>query len=119
MKFFLHLSREEQKRRLLARIEEPDKNWKFSPGDITQRQHWDEYMAAYEDAMRHTSTEHAPWYIVPADNKWFTRAVVADVIVKRLKSLKLAPPMLSKEERQGLAEAKKHLEAESPEPGGS
>lgn len=113
LKFFLHLSKEEQKRRLIARIDEPDKNWKFSLGDTTQRQHWDDYMAAYEDAIRHTSTEHAPWYIIPADNKWFTRTVVADVIVKRLKSLDLAPPMLGKEERHELATAKEHLEAES------
>lgn len=112
LKFFLNLSREEQRRRLLARIDEPEKHWKFSVGDVTQREHWDDYIAAYEDAITHTSTEHAPWYIVPADHKWFTRTVVANIIVERLRSLDLKYPTLSDAELGELAEARKQLEAD-------
>ena len=112
LKFFLNLSKEEQKRRLLARITTPEKNWKFSLTDAKERAHWDDYMRAYEDTFNHTSTEHAPWYIIPADHKWFTRTVVADVIVERLKALKLSYPVVSKEHRQHMLEAKKLLENE-------
>jgi PPK2 family polyphosphate:nucleotide phosphotransferase len=110
LKFFLNLSKGEQKRRLLARINTPEKNWKYSLADTKERGYWDDYMNAFEDALYHTSTEHAPWYIIPADNKWFTRTVVADVIVKKLKSLKLSYPRVSAEQRQHLLDAKKLLE---------
>jgi PPK2 family polyphosphate:nucleotide phosphotransferase len=112
LKFFLHLSKAEQRRRLLARIDEPEKNWKFSLSDVKERGYWDEYQKAYEDALTHTSTEWAPWYVVPADHKWFTRTVVADVIASKLKSLKLEYPQISKADRQHLLKAKKVLEAE-------
>ena len=81
LKFFLHVSKEEQKRRFLERIDEPSKNWKFSMGDVEERKLWDKYMRAYEDMIRHTATKDSPWYVVPADNKWFTRAVVAAAVV--------------------------------------
>ena len=112
LKFFLNLSKDEQKRRLLARINKPEKNWKFSINDAKERVYWDEYMHAFEDALNHTSTEHAPWYIIPADNKWFTRTVVADVIVEKLKSLKLSYPTVSKEHMKHLIDAKELLENE-------
>ena len=112
LKFFLNLSKEEQKRRLLARINTPEKNWKFSLADVKERRYWDDYMNAFEDAFNHTSTEWAPWYIIPADNKWFTRTVVADVIIEKLKSLKLSYPAVSDEHRQHLLEAKELLEEE-------
>ncbi|MGI8784609.1 MAG: polyphosphate kinase 2 family protein [Acidobacteriota bacterium] len=113
LKFFLHLSKEEQKRRFLARINTPEKNWKFSLSDAKERAHWDEYMDAFEDVFNHTSTEWAPWHIIPADHKWFTRTVVADLIIEKLKSLKLRYPVISAEHRQGLLEAKQLLESES------
>ena len=112
LKFFLNLSKEEQKRRLLARINTPEKNWKFSLTDAKERAHWDEYMQAFEEALNHTSTEWAPWYIIPADNKWFTRTVVADVIIEKLKSLKLSYPAVSKENQKPLMEGKRLLERE-------
>ena len=112
LKFFLNLSKEEQKRRLLARINTPEKNWKFSLADAKERAYWDDYMNAFEDTFNHTSTEWAPWYIIPADNKWFTRTVVADVIIEKLKSLKLSYPAVSEEHRQHLLEAKELLEKE-------
>jgi PPK2 family polyphosphate:nucleotide phosphotransferase len=112
LKFFLHLSKEEQKRRLLARIDTPEKNWKFSLADVEERAHWDGYMKAYEDAINRTSTGHAPWHIVPADNKWFTRAVIADVILAKLKSLDLRYPVAGKAHRRKLEEAKAVLEKE-------
>ncbi len=113
LKFFLNLSKEEQKRRFLARINTPEKNWKFSFDDVKERAHWDDYMSAFEDAANHTSTEYAPWHIVPADHKWFTRTAVADVIVAKLKSLKLRYPVSSKEHRRHLLKAKKLLKNES------
>ncbi len=112
LKFFLNLSKEEQKRRLLARINTPEKNWKFSLADAKERAYWDDYMNAFEDIFNHTSTEWAPWYIIPADNKWFTRTVVADVIIENLKSLKLSYPVVSEEHRQQLFEAKELLDNE-------
>ena len=112
LKFFLNLSKVEQKRRLLARIDTSEKNWKFSLSDATERTHWDEYMTAFEETFHHTSTEWAPWYIIPADNKWFTRTVVADVIIEKLKSLNLSYPAVSKEHRQHLLEAKALFENE-------
>jgi PPK2 family polyphosphate:nucleotide phosphotransferase len=112
VKFFLHLSKGEQKRRFLARIDTPDKNWKFSSQDVKERKLWDDYMAAYEDMLNHTSTDVAPWYIVPADQKWFTHLVVADVIVSKLKSLSLEYPRLSEEHMKDLLEAKQLLESE-------
>lgn len=87
IKFFLHVSKEEQKRRFLERIDQPDKRWKFSAGDVVERGHWDAYMAAYEDMIRHTATKTAPWHVVPADNKWFTRLVIAETIIDRLDRL--------------------------------
>jgi PPK2 family polyphosphate:nucleotide phosphotransferase len=113
LKFFLHLSKAEQRRRLLARIDTPEKNWKFSASDVKERGYWDDYMEAYEEALSHTSTEWAPWYIVPADHKWFTRTVVADVIVRRLKQLKLSYPKISAANREQLEKCKKILEQES------
>ena len=114
LKFFLNLSKGEQKRRLLARINTPEKNWKVSLADAQERGYWDDYMNAFEDTFNHTSTEHAPWYIIPADNKWFTRTVVADVIIEKLKSLKLSYPVVSEEHRQHLLEAKELLENGPP-----
>jgi PPK2 family polyphosphate:nucleotide phosphotransferase len=112
LKFFLHLSKEEQKRRFLARIDAEDKNWKFSDADVKERALWDDYQAAYEDALNHTSTEQAPWYVVPADHKWFTRALVADVIVQKLDSMKLTYPKLDDQRRAELAQARQMLESE-------
>jgi len=112
LKFFLNLSKEEQKNRLLSRINTPEKNWKFSLADAKERAYWDDYMNAFEDAFNHTSTEHAPWYIVPADNKWFTHTVIADVIVEKLKSLKMSYPVVSQEHQQHLHKAKELLENE-------
>lgn len=112
LKFFLHLSKDEQRSRFLERIDNPEKNWKFSFGDITERNYWDEYQAAYQDAISHTSLHVAPWYIVPADNKWFTRAAIANIIVEKLESLNLHYPDLPKEEKEKLATARKQLIAE-------
>ncbi|MBA3320611.1 MAG: polyphosphate kinase 2 family protein [Pyrinomonadaceae bacterium] len=112
LKFFLNVSKDEQKRRFLARINTPEKNWKFSLSDAKERGHWDDYMVAFEDAFNHTSTEHAPWYIVPADNKWFTRTVVADVIINKLKSLNLSYPVVSEAHMENLLKAKALLESE-------
>ena len=108
-KFYLHLSKKEQKKRFIERIDKPEKNWKFSVNDVHEREHWDGYMEAYEDMIRHTSTKQAPWYIVPADNKWFTRLIVAAALVDLLVSLDLNYPKLSKEELKQLDEAKERL----------
>jgi PPK2 family polyphosphate:nucleotide phosphotransferase len=108
-KFFLHLSKKEQKRRFLERIDTPEKNWKFSASDIAEREHWDEYMEAYEDMIRHTASEEAPWYVVPADNKWFTRMVVAAAVIETLASLDLKYPEVGKEKLKELATAKAAL----------
>ena len=112
LKFFLHVSKEEQRQRFLTRIDDPAKNWKFSLNDVHEREHWDEYMEAYEDTIRHTSSKYAPWYVVPANNKWFTRLVVASAIVTNLNALDLDYPVLGKEELQALEEAKKSLAAD-------
>jgi PPK2 family polyphosphate:nucleotide phosphotransferase len=112
MKFFLNVSKEEQKRRFLARIDQPEKNWKFSLGDAGERAHWDEYMEAFEQVFKHTSTKWAPWYVIPADHKWFTHVAVSDLIIAKLKSLKLSYPSVSEEHRQELLRAKEALENE-------
>jgi PPK2 family polyphosphate:nucleotide phosphotransferase len=112
LKFYLNLSKEEQKRRFLARIETPEKNWKFSLADAKERAHWDDYMKAYQDAFRSTSTKWAPWYVIPADHKWFTHAVVADLIIAKLKSLKLDYPKISEGHQRELLMAKEALENE-------
>jgi PPK2 family polyphosphate:nucleotide phosphotransferase len=108
-KFFLHVSRKEQKRRFLERIENPDKNWKFSASDAAERAYWDNYMEAYEDLIRHTATPEAPWYVVPADNKWFTRVVVAAAVIEALASLKLTYPSVGPEKLKELAAARRAL----------
>ena len=115
LKFFLHVSKEEQKKRFLARIDDPAKNWKFSLGDVRERDHWDEYMEAYEQTIRHTASKHAPWYVVPADNKWFTRLVVASAIVENMNALNLEYPSLSEDELEKLVEAKQALLASGPQ----
>lgn len=112
VKIFLNVSKDEQKRRFLDRIDRPEKNWKFSLADAKERAHWDEYMAAYEDAIRSTSTKYALWYVIPADNKWFARLAVAAVINQKLKSLKLAYPGVGDEQKAALAETRKALESE-------
>jgi PPK2 family polyphosphate:nucleotide phosphotransferase len=112
LKFFLNVSKEEQKQRFLARINTPEKNWKFSVNDAKERAFWDDYMDAFEDAFNHTSTEWAPWHIIPADHKWFTRAAVADIIISKLKSLDLSYPQLSEAHMQNLQKAKELLESE-------
>ncbi|MCP9790724.1 polyphosphate kinase 2 family protein [Vulcanococcus limneticus Candia 3F8] len=113
LKFFLHVSKKEQKKRFLERLETPEKNWKFSAADIRERAHWDDYMEAYEDTIRHTATPEAPWYVVPADNKWFTRIVVAAAIIDALDQLDLAYPVVSEEARQRLQDAHQALLAEN------
>ena len=109
-KFFLNVSRKEQKRRFLERLDNPEKNWKFSAADVKERQCWDDYMTAYEEMIAATSTKESPWYVVPADNKWYTRLVVAAAIVDTLKGLKLEYPQLSADERKRLTAAKAELE---------
>jgi PPK2 family polyphosphate:nucleotide phosphotransferase len=110
-KFFLHVSNKEQKKRFLERIEEPEKNWKFSVNDAKEREHWDDYMEAYEDMIRNTATKNAPWYVVPADNKWFTRVVVAAAVIDALADLDLHYPKVSDEKLKELAAAKRALNA--------
>ncbi|MBD2690837.1 polyphosphate kinase 2 family protein [Anabaena catenula] len=112
LKFFLNVSKKEQKKRFLDRIQSPEKHWKFSASDVKERAFWDDYMLAYEEVFNHTSTEFAPWYIIPADRKWFTRLIVADIICKKLQELNLQYPTLSEEHKQRLLEAKKMLESE-------
>jgi PPK2 family polyphosphate:nucleotide phosphotransferase len=112
LKFFLHVSREEQRQRFLKRLEDPEKNWKFSVADLKERAHWDEYQAAYQDMLRATSTEESPWYIIPADKKWFMRACVADIITTQIRELRLEYPRVEKDESAALVEARKQLESE-------
>ena len=102
VKFFLHVSKKEQKKRFLERLDMPDKNWKFSSADAREREHWDEYMRAYEDMIRATATKEAPWYVVPADNKWFTRIVVAAAIIEALEKMDLAYPKVDAAQRREL-----------------
>ena len=109
LKFFLHVSKEEQQKRFLARIDDASKNWKFSLNDVREREHWDDYMDAYEQTIRHTASKYAPWYVVPADNKWFTRLVVAAAIVESMNALDLEYPKLDEEQLKALQEAKKSL----------
>jgi len=111
LKFFLHVSKEEQKKRFLERIEEPEKNWKFSESDVKEREHWDDYMEAYEDMIRNTATKAAPWYVVPADNKWFARIVVAAAVIDALDSLDLKYPKADDRKLKELAAAKRALQA--------
>lgn len=112
LKFFLHVSRDEQKKRFMERITNPDKNWKFSSSDAAERGHWDDYMKAYEDMIRNTASKEAPWYVVPADNKWFTRVAVAGAIIDGLASLDLKYPDVGPEKLRELAETQKVLEKE-------
>ena len=108
-KFFLHVSKKEQKKRFLERLDNPDKNWKFSASDAKERGHWNEYREAYEDTIRNTATKYAPWYVVPADNKWFTRTVVAAAVIDALGSLELEYPRVDKQKLEELAAAKQAL----------
>ena len=111
LKFFLHLSHEKQRERLLERATLREKQWKFSISDVEERGFWDDYMKAYEDMLQHTSTRHAPWHIIPADHRWFTQLAVADLIVAKLKALKLKYPTPNEQQQQQLAQAKKQLES--------
>jgi PPK2 family polyphosphate:nucleotide phosphotransferase len=111
-KFFLHVSYGEQRRRFLDRLERPEKNWKFSLGDVKERQHWRAYMRAYEDMIRHTSAAHAPWYVIPADHKWFTRLVVAEAVVDALEGMSLSFPKVDGAKRKQLRAAREALERE-------
>jgi polyphosphate kinase 2 (PPK2 family) len=111
-KFFLNLSRAEQKKRFLARLDQPEKNWKFSAADARERTHWNDYQKAYEEMIRHTATPYAPWFVVPADNKWFTRLVVSSVVVHALQEMNLAYPKVGEEKLKELALARFQLERE-------
>ena len=108
-KFFLHVSREEQKRRFLARLDEPEKNWKFSDADVHERKYWDDYMNAYEEMIRHTSTPEAPWYVVPADHKWVTHIAVSSAIIQTLEEMNLQLPQVNKARHKQLEEARQLL----------
>ncbi len=109
LKFFLNVSKDEQRQRFMERLERPEKNWKFSSADLTERGYWDDYMAAYEDAFTATSTEWAPWYVIPADYKWVTRAVIADIITTAIRGLDLQYPEVTPEQKKLLEEARKKL----------
>jgi len=111
-KFFLHVSKEEQRQRFLNRLNQPEKNWKFALKDVEERAHWPKYMDAYEDCIAHTSSEEAPWYVIPADHKWFTRMAVAEIVVDTLEELDLTFPEVNEEKRAELEQARKMLEAE-------
>jgi polyphosphate kinase 2 (PPK2 family) len=111
LKFFLHVSEDEQRRRFLKRIDEPEKNWKFSANDVTERQYWGDYMKAYQAAIRATAAPHAPWYVVPADRKWFTRLVVVAAIARALEGLGLHYPEVTQAQRQALMQAREALGA--------
>jgi PPK2 family polyphosphate:nucleotide phosphotransferase len=112
LKFFLNVSKKEQKRRFLERLENAEKHWKFSAADLAERAHWDDYMKAYEHALAATSTKYAPWYVIPADHKWVTRAVVADIVTSAIQGLGLRFPEVTKEQRQALKAARRQLEEE-------
>jgi len=109
-KFFLNVSRDEQRRRFLKRLDDPAKNWKFSPGDLVEREKWKDYQAAYAGALAETSRHHAPWYVVPADHKWFAATLVADVVIDALEHLDLSTPKLDTRQRRGLAAARRSLQ---------
>ena len=109
VKFFLHVSKDEQKNRFLARADRLEKNWKFSASDMAERRFWDNYQKAYEDMIRNTATKECPWYVVPADNKWFSRVVVASAVIDTMAQLKLAYPHVDKEKLAEIAEARKTL----------
>jgi PPK2 family polyphosphate:nucleotide phosphotransferase len=111
-KFFLHVSKKEQKRRFLSRLDEPERNWKFSVGDVAERAHWDEYMDAYDDMIRHTARPHAPWYVVPANHKWFSRLVVSAAIIEALEDLDLHFPEVGEKQKAELARARELLEGQ-------
>ena len=109
VKFFLHISKAEQQKRFLERLDDPDKNWKFSVNDARERGFWDDYMEAYEETIRETASENSPWYVVPADNKWFTRVIVAAAVIDALAAMKLQYPKVSEAKRQELAATRKEL----------
>ncbi len=113
LKFFLNVSKKEQKERFLKRLDDPERNWKFSDADVAERQHWDAYQDAYQELIRETSTKDSPWFVVPADHKWFSRVVVASAIIKALESLDLEFPAVSEAQKVRVAKARKLLEAES------
>ncbi len=113
LKVFLNVSKKEQKKRFLDRLDEPAKNWKFSANDVLERKRWDDYMHAYEDMIRNTSTKNAPWYVVPADHKWFTRLAVADALIDRMEELGLSFPEVDSEKRKDLKKARSALRRES------
>ena len=113
LKFFLNISKDEQKKRFLERINRPVKNWKLSPMDVKERGYWDQYQIAYEEMLNHTSTKHAPWHVIPADRKWFSRVAIANVIVKALESMKLKYPELNEHQRTQLEESRTLLEQEN------
>jgi PPK2 family polyphosphate:nucleotide phosphotransferase len=112
IKFFLHLSKDEQKKRFLSRLDSPEKNWKFSEGDVKERAFWNDYQAAFEEMLSNTSTKHCPWYVIPADRKWFLRVAVADIVVAKLESMNLAYPKLTDERKAALARGREFLEKE-------
>jgi PPK2 family polyphosphate:nucleotide phosphotransferase len=109
IKFFLNLSKDEQRERFIARLENPEKHWKFSADDLRERHHWDAYREAFEDALSATSTEHAPWHVIPADRKWFARAAIADIITRRIRELGLKAPEVSAEQMEDINKARKEL----------
>jgi PPK2 family polyphosphate:nucleotide phosphotransferase len=113
LKFFLHISKKEQKKRFLERLEDPDKNWKFSMSDALERRHWGKYMEAYEDMIRNTSAKHAPWYVIPADHKWFARLAVAEATIEAMENLDLAFPKMDAAKRKELKNARVALEREA------
>jgi len=112
LKFFLHISKDEQRRRLVARLDDSSKIWKFSRSDATEREYWDQYIAAYEQMLSATSTDHAPWHVIPADHKWFSRTAIGEILVDTLESLDLSYPAPSAAEEQALSRIRKHLELE-------
>jgi polyphosphate kinase 2 (PPK2 family) len=116
VKFYLHVSKAEQKRRFLARLDVPNKEWKFNAADVAERARWDDYMAAYEDALTATSTPWAPWYVIPADHKWLTQALVAAILVDTIHALDLRWPQVSQAEHEANVAARRELDAEDPTP---
>jgi len=113
LKFFLHVSREEQKKRFMKRLDNPEKNWKFSASDVRERKYWRDYMSSFEAAIAATASEQAPWYVVPADNRWFTRLVVAAAVVEAVEKLDLTYPKVSPEQKKELAAARAELAREA------